>query len=114
MLLDIRAMVSDPPELIERFKRGIMFDVFVDGKVIPYSFFADTAEGLVKAYAPDPQGQLRVCTDHTCIGEYELRGKVEIKRRPVLGNRTPGDREIKGPQGPEGEIAGVKVKPVYG
>jgi len=113
MLLDIRAMVSDPPELIERFKRGIKFDIFLDGKLIPYSFFADTAEGLVKAYAPDPQGQLRVCTDHTCIGEYELRGKVEIKRRPTLGVRAPGDTTIQGTTAEE-EISGTKTKPVYG
>lgn len=113
MMLDIRAMVSDPPELIERFRRGIKFDCFVDGKVIPFSFYADTAEGLVKAYASDEDGQLRTCTDHTCVGEYEIRGKVEIKRRPVLGNRTPADARIQGPTAEE-EIAGTKTKPVYG
>ena len=90
MILDIRAMTSDPPELIERYKRGIKFDCFVDGKVIPFSFYADTTEGLVKAYSPDESGQLRACTDHSIIGEYEVRGKVEIKRRPVLGQ--PGSR----------------------
>lgn len=113
MRLDIREMVSDPPDLIERFRRGIRFDVFLDGKVVPYSFFADTTEGLVKAYAPDEKGQLRNCTDHSCIGEYELRGKVEIKRRPVLGNRTPSNTEIKGPQADD-EISGKTTRPVYG
>ena len=113
MLLDIRAMVSDPPELIERYKRGIKFDCFVDGKAIPYSFYADTAAGILKAYSPDTEGQLRACTDHTCVGEYELRGKVEIKRRPVLGNRAPGDTTIQGPTA-EDEISGTKTKPVYG
>lgn len=114
MLLDIRDLVSDPPELIERFRRGIKFDIFVDGKQIPYSFYADTLAGLVKAYAPDEAGKLRVCTDHTCVGEYEIRGKVEIKRRPGPGVRPPGDIVVKGPQTPEDEIAGAKVKTVYG
>mgnify|MGYP006931611493 CR=1 FL=1 len=114
MMLDIRAQVSDPPELIERYKRGIKFDVFLDGRMIPYTFYADTAEGLIKAYAPDGEGQLRTCTDHTCVGEYELRGKVEIKRRPVLGNRAPGDQGIKGPEAAENEIAGSRTKTVYG
>lgn len=113
MMLDIRAMVSDPPELIERFQRGIKFDVFVDGKPIPFSFYADTVEGVVKAYAPDEKGQLRTCTDHSCIGEYEVRGKVEIKRRPVLGNRAPGDTTIQGPTAEE-EISGAKTRTVYG
>ena len=116
MLLNIRELVSDPPELIERFRRGIKFDIFVDGKVVPYSFHADTAAGLVKAYAPDEAGKLRVCTDHTCVGEYEVRGRVEIKRRPgpTAANRTPADVVVKGPQTGEDEIAGAKVKTVYG
>lgn len=113
MILDMRAMASDPPELIERYRRGIKFDCFVDGKVIPFSFYADTTEGLVKAYLPDKSGQLRTCTDHSIIGEYEVRGKVEIKRRPVLGNRAPGDTTIQGPTAEE-EISGTKTKPVYG
>ena len=111
--IDLRKMESDPPDLIERFQRGIKFDVTVDGKPIPYSFFADVDSGTVRAYQPDEKGQLRVCTDHSVIGEIEIKGKVKIARRPFSGVRPEGNQALQGERG-QAAPDDALVKPVTG
>lgn len=118
--IDLRKMESDPPDLIERFQRGIKFDVTVDGKPIPFSFYADVESGTVRAYAPDEKGQLRTCLDHSVVGEIEIKGKVKISRRRFEGPRPAGDVELKGERGqaaPEDTLVKPSVGrsgPVYG
>lgn len=113
--IDLRKMESDPPDLIERFKRGVKFDVTLDGKPVPYSFYADVESGTVRAYSPDPAtGQLRVCTDHTTVGEVELKGKVTIKRQPFAGNRPAGDQSVQGLRGQEAPDNSMAAPPAAG
>lgn len=120
MFLDVRNQNSEPAELIERFRRGIRFDIYLDGKKVPHSFYANTETGEVRAYVPGPDGQLRVTTDHETIGEVELKGKVEIKRQPFSGDRGAGVKSLTGKgveaPAPDGSPANTEaaVKKVYG
>ncbi len=99
--LNVQTMTGDE-DLLERFGRGVRFDVRCDGRLIDGVFAFDTDAGMVESFLTmDGIPALSVAG---YVGYRRLFGKITIRRKSPAPGRFAVDQFVEGPRTiPSGE-----------